>query len=110
MHHQPGGFVHYQHIVVLIHDVERDILGYDFKFIPRPVHHHGDHIVGLHTVVRLHRFSVGQNAAGVGSLLYAVARCFLHMVHQKLIDTEQLLALVGHKAEMLIHAIGIGLA
>ena len=93
-------------MAVLIYNVKRNVLSHNLELIARPIHHYRNDIAGLHPVVRLHGLSVGEDAAGFGRLLDAVARRLLHMVHQKLVDTEQLLPLVGHKTEMLEHLAG----
>ena len=103
MNHQTCGLIDHQHRIILIYNVERNILGYDFTFVARAIHHHRNHVVGLYPIVRLYGLAVGEDTTGLGSLLNPVARCPLHVVDQKLVDAQKLLPLVGHKAEMLVH-------
>ena len=105
MYNQSGRLVDNQHVVVLVNDVERDVLGHHLVLVARAVHHHLHHVEGLYAVVRFHRLAVNQYAARLGSLLHAVARRSGQPLGQKLVDAQQLLALVGDKAEMLVQAV-----
>ena len=107
VHDKAGGLVHHQHVTVFIHDIEGNVFGKDFVFIRRPVHDDGDDIEGLDPVVRFYRFTVDQNATGLGGLLYAVAGDIARAGHEELVDAQQLLSLVGDKLVMLIHLPGI---
>ncbi len=102
VHHQAGRLVYHQHVAVLVHDVERNVLCHDFKLVARAVHHHLNGVEWLHAVVALHRLAVDYDATCVGSLLYAVARRFLKPCHKELVDPQQLLSLVGYEAEVLV--------
>ncbi len=102
MHHKPGRLVDHEQMLVLVHDVERNILGYYLKLVTRTVHDHAHHIERLHAVVGFHRLAVDENTPGIGGLLYAVTRRLLDARHKKLVDTQQLLSLIGYKTEMFI--------
>ena len=52
MHHQPGGLVDDQQVVVLVGDFERDIFGDDLHFAPRVGHHDLDTVERLDLVAR----------------------------------------------------------
>ena len=54
MHHKPGRLVDHEQMLVLVHDVERNILGYYLKLVTRTVHDHAHHIERLHAVVGFH--------------------------------------------------------
>ena len=103
MNHQPRGFIDHQHRIIFIYNVEGNILGYDFAFVARAVHHHRNHVVGFYPIVRLYGLAVGEDTTRLGSLLDAVAGCPLHVVDQKFVDAQKLLPLVGHEAEMFVH-------
>ncbi len=51
MHHKSGRFVDDEQRIILIHDVKRDILRDDFKFITRTVHHYLYRVKRLDTIV-----------------------------------------------------------
>ncbi len=102
MHHKPGRLVDHEQMLVLVHNVERNVLGYYLKLVTRTVHDHAHYIEGLYTIVGFHRLAVDENASGIGGLLYAVTRRLLDARHKKLVDTQQLLSLIGYKTEMLI--------
>ena len=109
MHHQSRRFVHHQHITVLVHDVKGDVFGHNLEIISRPVHHHRHHVVGLDLVAGFDRSAVHQHAAGVRGLLHPVARSALQPIGQEFIDTDHLLALVGHETEVLIKFTAVGI-
>ena len=102
MDHEAGGLVYDEHRAVFIDDVKGDVLGNNFEFIARAVHHHLDHVEGLDAIVRLHGASVDKDAARFGRLLDAVARRPFQACHEEFVYAEQLLALVGNEAKMLV--------
>ena len=102
MDNQTGRLVHHKHIAVFIYNIEGNILSDDLKFIARAIHNHLHHIKGLHAVVTLHSFAVDEYTPGFGCLLHAVTRRFLESGHKEFIDPQELLALVGDKAEVLV--------
>ena len=102
MHHESRLLVDHKQIVVLIHDVDRYILRYDFAFVARTVHHYRHDIEGLYAVVGFYGIAVDKDTSRLRGLLYAVARGFLHPLHKKFIHTQQSLPLVGDKTEMLV--------
>ena len=97
---QSGRFVHDKDVAVFVYYIERYVLGYYFEFVAWSVHHHLHHVERLDAVVAFHAFAVDEYAAGVGSLLHAVARRLLEARNQKFVDTKELLSFVGHEAEM----------
>ena len=80
MHDHAGRLVDHKHIPVLVYNVERDILGYDFKLVARTVHHYLHHIQRFDTV----------------------ARRLFKPLYQKFVDPEQFLSFIGHEPEMLV--------
>lgn len=93
--------------MVFIHNIKRYVFRKNFVFIRRPVHDNGHDIEGLDPIIRLDRPPVYQYAAGIGGLLYAVARYVSGASHQKFVDAQEFLTLIGDKLEMLIHLTGI---
>ena len=102
VHNKPGRLVDHQHRVILIYNVKWNIFGYDLKFIAGTVHDNLHGVERFDPVVAFYRAAIDKNTSGFGSLLDAVARCFLHAQYQKFVYPKQLLAFVGHKPEMLV--------
>ena len=59
-------------------------------------------VARLNLVVALDGLVVRTDASCLGCLLYAVATCAGHMVHEELIDTDRILALIDLNAPMLV--------
>lgn len=73
VNYHTGRLVDDHEVVVFVYDVEGDVFGGDVVLVARTVHHHGDDVAGLHTVVALHGPAVHMDEASLGRLLYAVA-------------------------------------
>ena len=101
MHDKSCGLVDHEQVFVFIDYVERYVLGYDFVFIARTVHHDAYDIRWLDLVGRFYRRTVDEDASCVGSLLYPVAGCALHPFDEELVNPQQLLSFVGFEAEVL---------
>ena len=102
MHHQPGGLVDDQQVVVLVGNFERDIFGDDLHFAPRVGHHDLDTVERLDLVARFRGLAVHEDVAAVGSRLDTVARAFLHAYGQELVQPQRGLPLVGYDRKVLI--------
>ena len=73
MHHHARRLVDDHQLVVLIHDVKRNVLRHDARVVLRLVEHQGDYVLGAHLVVALYRRAIDVDGSSVGGLLYAVA-------------------------------------
>ena len=102
VYHQACRLVDDHQLVVFINNVQGNVFGDDFPVALWTVKHKGDDITGLDLVVALYGVSVGADAAGFGSLLYAVAAGVGHVVHQELVHSGYVLTLVRHNAPMLV--------
>ena len=73
MHHHARRLVDDHQLVVLIHDVKRNVLRHDARVVLRLVEHQGNHVLGTYLVVALYRRAIDVDGSSVGGLLYAVA-------------------------------------
>ena len=72
VHHHAGRLVDDDEVIVLVHDVERDVLGDNLEIAGRTGQQDGNDIVGVYAVVRLLRLPVHKDTIGFGGFLYAV--------------------------------------
>ena len=93
-------------VVILIHHIERDVLGDDLHLALGVGHNERDVIHRLYLVARLCRHAIHQNVAAVGSRLYAVARAVFHTIDQILIQAQHLLSAIDRDGEVLEHLVG----
>ena len=108
MYHHAGGLVDDHQLVVLIHNIKRNILGHNGVVVGRTVEHHRHHVERLDTVVTLHGTSAHMNKTGPRRLLNAVARSVGQMLHQEFVNAQQLLPLVGYQTKMLVQLPALG--
>ena len=108
VHHKPCRLVDHQHGGVLVDHIEGNVLGHYLEVVAGAVHADADLVVGLYLVTGLYGAAVDDDASGIGSLLYAVARGALHARHQVLVDAQGLLAAVGGEVEVLIELAPVG--
>ena len=87
-------------ILVLVHDVQRNVLRNDLELRRRVGKHDGYHIQGLHPIIGLHGVAVDQYALGVRRILDAVARDIGHAVDKVFVDSDEGMALLYREAEM----------
>ena len=73
----------------------------------RTVEHERHHVAGAHLVVALHGAVVDVYEAGIGRLLYAVARGVLQLLTHELVYPYGLLPGVGLEAEVLVQLLVI---
>ncbi|MPM92832.1 hypothetical protein SDC9_139968 [bioreactor metagenome] len=102
MHDQSGRFIHHHQILILVHNVERNILGHHLIFVTRTVHHDRDYVQRLHLVATLHRLTVYHDESRLSCLLNAVARSIDNAVEQILVNPYERLPFVGHHPEMFV--------
>ena len=93
-------------VVILIHHIERDVLGDDLHLALGVGHNQRDAIHRLYLVARLGRNAIYEDVAAVGSRLYAVARAVLHTIDQILIQAQHLLSAIDRDGEVLEHLVG----
>ena len=93
-------------VVILIHHIERDVLGDDLHLALGVGHNQRDAIHRLHLVARLGRNAIYEDVAAVGSRLYAVARAVFHTIDQILIQAQHLLSAIDRDGEVLEHLVG----
>ena len=102
MHYKSGRFVDDEYRFVFVHNVERNVFGYDFKVVARAVHHYEHGVERLYAVVAFYRSAVHDYASGLCGLLNAVAARLLKPERQKFVHTQQFLALVCYESEMFV--------
>ena len=95
MHHKTGRFVYYHEVIVLIYHVKGYILGHDGVVVCRCVVSDYNLIEWLYLIVALDNLAVDRNGAGIGSLLYLVARCVGNVVDQELVNAHRRLTPIG---------------
>ena len=100
--HEAGGLVDDDDVVVLVGDVEGDVFGGYGAVITWPVEQEGDDVGGLDAVVALDGLAVHVDETLARGGLDAVARGVGQVVDEELVDAEQLLAAVGHDAEVFV--------
>ena len=93
--------VHYDHIIILIQYVERNILRDNLQLALRIWHHQSDTIQRFYLIAGFGHHSIDQYISIVGSHLDTVTRAMLHTINQILIQTQHLLPLIYCDGEML---------
>ena len=101
MHHQARLLVDDDDVVVFVDDVQRNGLWLDVGLARRIVEHNGNHVVGFHLVVRLHRLVVHQDITRLGCILDAVARDAADARGQESVDAHRILTTVDGDAHVL---------
>ena len=102
MHHQAGLFLHHQHILVLIHNVDIQRLRQQFELMGRLRQQHTDLVQRFHTVVGLHSLAVDHNTLGLVRRLYLGTRHPLQVHLQVLVNAQHRLPTVHHQVVMLV--------
>ena len=103
MDHHSGGFVHDQHVLVLIDDIQGNVLGKDFHAPALVGHHELDDVAGADDGIGLRRLVVHEDIAQFDGLLDPVpGRPFL-VGGDELVHPEGGLPLVRDETEMLEH-------
>ena len=102
MHHQACLFVHNQHILIFIKDIERDVLRQYFKFMWRLGKEHTDDIARLDPIVRFHGVSAYHDTSGLGGRLYLIARNTLQPHLQVLVNPKRRLTFVNNNTMVFV--------
>ncbi len=102
MHHHACLLIDYNKVVVFKHHINGDILWDEFYFAGWVGHYDTDHIAGLNLVIGLNGLIVCQDIACLGGHLHLVAAGVLYARGHVLVDTQQSLPAVNHKAVMLV--------
>ena len=102
MHHHTGPLVHNNHIIILVHNVHRNIFRNDFAITGRLCHHNGNHILGAYRIVWLYRLVVHQDVVGTERLLDFVAGDIPDACAQKTVYTQRLLSGIHLHTVMLV--------
>ena len=105
VHHHAGGFVHHQHVVVFIDNVQGNVFRKDFRAAALVGHHELDHVQGPDNVVGLHRLLVHQHIAQFDGLLHTAAGSIFLMLRDETVYPHRLLSLVHIEPEVLEHQV-----
>src|SRR5574344_201136 len=107
MDHHACRFVNDHQVLILIHDIQRNLLWRNLILIMRAVQHHLNYIVRLHLVRPLHRLSIRHDKTCVCSTLNPIAARVAQVVQQETVHPQQLLLLVSHHPVVLIQLRGL---
>ena len=107
VYHHTSTLVDHENLLVLIHNVQRNILGYNSPITLRSVQHKRHHIASLHPVIALYSLAPHHNKASLSSLLDTIATRVAQVVHQKLVHTHRILPGICHYTAMLVEFLQI---
>ena len=97
------GFVDYQHVLILVHDVQGDVFRQDFDAPPLIGHDEPDHVAGADDRVRLGGLVIDQDVSVLDGQLDPVSGGAFQMGGEVFVDPDGRLSLVGDQPEMLEH-------
>ena len=89
MDDKPRRFVDNHKHIILIYDIQRNLLGHNTVVIRRSVIRYDNLIKRLYLVIALDYLAVHDYRAGIGRLLYLVARSIRYMVYKEFINADR---------------------
>ena len=108
MDDEASRLIDHQEVFVLVDDIQGDILGDDLQLAARTAELEGDDLEGLDAVVGLDGSIPDEDIATLQRLLNTAAGGVGHARGEELVDTQQLLPLVGDDTEVLVERRAVG--
>ena len=102
MHYHARRFIEDQQVIVLEHDIERNIFGFDIRIAGRVRQRYGDYVRRFDFVTGFREVAIHPNRFCVDCGLNFSARGVLQPVHQEAVNPQQALAFIDHNTVMLV--------